>query len=109
MLHLAYLLAAMLVAVHYIPQIQRCWRFPAATLTAHSLSTWSVWTLCSAVSCTYGLFVLHNLVFLIVVSADFVGRLTMVILIVRAHVVARRHAAGHARAVSKPQVVTRAV
>ncbi|HTD90652.1 MAG TPA: hypothetical protein VK663_08315, partial [Burkholderiales bacterium] len=78
-----------LVAVHYIPQIQRGWRFPSATLTAHSLSTWLVWALCSAVSCTYGLFVLHNLVFMIVVSADFVGRLTMVILIVRAHTIAR--------------------
>lgn len=89
-LHCAYLLAAMLVTVHYIPQVQRAWRFPQATLTAHSLLTWSVWTLCSIISCTYGLFVLHNLVFLFVVSADLVGRCTMVALILRAQVLRRQ-------------------
>lgn len=83
-LHAAYLMAAMMVAVHYVPQLRCAWRYPEATVKAHALSTWLVWTLCSAVSCTYGVFVLHNLVFLIVVGLDLLGRFAMVMLIVRA-------------------------
>lgn len=88
-LHAAYLLAAMLVALHYVPQLRCAWRHPAATRTAHSLRTWVVWSMCSAVSCAYGVFVLHNLVFLMVVSADFLGRFGMVLFIVRAHLLGR--------------------
>lgn len=83
-LHAAYLLAALLVAVHYVPQLRCAWRHPDATRTAHSLRTWAVWSICSAVSCAYGVFVLHNAVFLMVVSADFLGRFGMVLLILRA-------------------------
>jgi len=83
---MAYLLSELFIAVHYIPQLRRAWRFPAATLDAQSLSTWSVWTLCRAVAFTYGVVVLHDMVFLVVVGADMFGRLAMVVLIVRAHV-----------------------
>lgn len=85
-LHGAYLAAAVLVAAHYVPLLRRGWQFPDATTKAHSLYTWLVWTFFSAVSCTYGLFMLHNLIFLIVVSLDLLGRFTMVMLIVRARV-----------------------
>lgn len=86
-LHAAYLLPGVLIAVHYWPQICRAWRFPGATAAAQSLSTWVVWTVCRAVAFTYGVFVLHDLVFLIVVGADIAGRLAMVALIVRALVI----------------------
>jgi hypothetical protein len=89
-LHMAYLMSGLLIALHYVPQLQRAWCFPAATLAAQSLSTWSVWTLCRAVAFIYGLFVLHDLVFLLVVGADMFGRLGMVVLIVRAHAIAAR-------------------
>lgn len=87
MLHVAYLLSGLLIAVHYLPQLRRAWRFPAATLAAQSLSTWSVWTLCRGVAFTYGVFVLHDLVFLLVVGADLFGRFAMVTLIVRARAI----------------------
>ena len=88
-LHAAYMLSGLLIAAHYAPQIRRAWHFPAATAAAQSLSTWTVWTLCRAVAFTYGVFVLHDLVFLIVVGADILGRLTMVVLIVRAQIFTR--------------------
>jgi hypothetical protein len=87
-LHVAYLMSGLLIAVQYVPQLRRAWCFPVATLVAQSLSTWSVWTLCRAVAFTYGIFVLHDLVFLVVVGADMFGRLAMVGLIIRAHVIA---------------------
>jgi hypothetical protein len=84
-MHVAYLLSGLFIAVHYVPQLRRAWRFPAATLDAQSLSTWSVWTLCRVVAFIYGVVVLHDLVFLVVVGADMFGRLAMVVSIVRAH------------------------
>jgi hypothetical protein len=84
-LHAAYLMSGILIALHYVPQLRRAWRFPEATLAAQSLSTWSVWTLCRAVALAYGLFVIHDLLFLLVVGADMVGRLAMVGTILRAH------------------------
>jgi hypothetical protein len=89
-LHAAYLLAAMLVAVHYVPQLRCAWRHPDATRNAHSLRTWVVWSICSVVSWAYGACVLHNLVFLMVVSADFLGRFGMVLLILRARMLGRQ-------------------
>lgn len=94
-LHAAYLLAAMLVAVHYVPQLRCAWRHPDATRNAHSLRTWVVWSLCSVVSCAYGACVLHNLVFLLVVSADFLGRFAMVLLILRARLLGRQVGLDH--------------
>ncbi len=88
-LHAAYLISGLLIAVHYLPQVHRAWRFPEATAAAQSLTTWTVWTLCRVVAFTYGIFVLHDLVFLLVVGADIAGRLTMVVLIVRANAIAR--------------------
>lgn len=85
-LHAMYLLSGMLIAAHYGPQLRRAWRYPAATLAAQSLSTWSVWTVCRAVALAYGVFVVHDLLFVLVVGADMCGRLAMVGLIVRAHV-----------------------
>ena len=84
-LHAAYLLSGLLIAVHYVPQLRRAWRFPAETRAAQSLATWTVWTICRAVAFTYGVFVLHDLVFLLVVGADLCGRFAIVALIVRAH------------------------
>jgi hypothetical protein len=74
--------------VNYVPQLRRAWNYPEATIAAQSLSSWSVWTLCRAVAFTYGMFVLHDLVFLIVVGADMFGRFAVVMLIVRAHAIA---------------------
>jgi hypothetical protein len=87
-LHVAYLLSGLLIAVNYVPQLRRAWNYPEATIAAQSLSSWSVWTLCRAVAFTYGMFVLHDLVFLIVVGADMFGRFAVVMLIVRAHAIA---------------------
>ena len=86
-LHTAYLLSGVIIAGHYVPQVRRAWCFPAATLVAQSLSTWTAWTLCRAVAFAYGVFVLHDMVFLLVVGADILGRMIMVGLIVRAHVI----------------------
>ena len=86
-LHVAYLVSGLLIAAHYLPQLRRAWRCPCATREAQSLSTWLVWTLCRAVAFTYGIFVLHDLVFLVVVGADMFGRLAMVGLIARAHLI----------------------
>lgn len=87
-LHAAYLMSGLLIALHYVPQLRRAWCFPEATLAAQSLSTWLVWTACRGIALAYGLFVLHDLVFLLVVGADMVGRLAMVGAILRAHAIA---------------------
>jgi hypothetical protein len=97
-LHIAYLLSGLLIALHYVPQLRRAWRHPQATLTAQSLSTWSVWTACRGVALAYGVFVIHDLVFLLVVGADLLGRMAMVGVILRAHaVVAVTHCPNGAR------------
>ncbi len=67
--------------------LRRAWQHPAATATAQPLLTWSVWTLCRAVAFVYGLFVLHDLVFLTVVGTDLLGRLGVAVLIVRARAI----------------------
>ena len=103
-LHAAYLLSGLLIAVHYVPQLRRAWQFPEATLAAQSLSTWSVWTLCRAVAFTYGVVVLHDLVFLLVVGADMLGRLAMVALILRAHAISAGSTARDRRAAHGPGV-----
>ncbi len=87
-LHALYLASGLVIALHYVPQIRLAWRHPRATATAQSLSTWSVWTLCRLVALAYAVFVIHDLLFLLVVSADIVGRVMMVILIIRAHLIA---------------------
>jgi hypothetical protein len=86
-LHLGYLLSGLLIAAHYLPQLRLAWRCPGATREAQSLSTWLVWTLCRSVAFIYGIFVLHDLVFLVVVGADMLGRLAMVALILRARTI----------------------
>lgn len=92
-LHWAYLTSGLLIAAHYVPLLARAWRHPEATATAQSLLTWAVWTLCRGVAFTYGLFILHDLVFLIVVGADLLGRLAMAALVVRARWRVRQRAA----------------
>lgn len=90
-LHWAYLTSGMLIAAHYLPLLRRAWLHPEATSAAQSLLTWAVWTLCRVVAFNYGLFILHDLVFLLVVGADLVGRVAMAALIVRARwLVSRR-------------------
>jgi hypothetical protein len=83
-LHWAYLVAGLLIASHYVPLLKRAWFHPAATAIAQPLSTWAVWTACRLVAFTYGMFILHDLVFLIVTGADVLGRPAMAFLIVRA-------------------------
>jgi len=84
-LQVTYLLCGLLMAVNYVPQLWRAWRFPAATVMAQSLSSWSMWTVCRAIAFAYGAFVLHDVVLLVVVGIDIVGRFCIVMLIVRAH------------------------
>ena len=91
MLHWAYLLSGLLIASHYLPLLRRAWLHPEATVAAQPLSTWAVWTLCRLVAFSYGLFILHDLVFLIVVGADVTGRFAMASLIVRARWLLARH------------------
>jgi hypothetical protein len=87
-LNLAYLASGIVMAIQYLPQLRRAWLHPAATRDAQSLSTWTVWTLCRAIALVYGVYILHDLMFLIVVGADVGGRLAMVALILRAHKIA---------------------
>lgn len=84
-LHWAYLCSGLLIASHYGPLLRRAWLQPAATVLSQPLSTWAVWTLCRIVAFTYGIFILHDLVFLVVVGADIAGRFAMAVLILRAH------------------------
>jgi hypothetical protein len=88
-LHATYLCSGLLFALHYIPQIRIAWRHPDATRTAQSLSTWSVWTLCRMVGFAYGVYVVHDLFFVLVIGADLLGRFIMVALIVRANLLNR--------------------
>jgi hypothetical protein len=83
----SYLVSGVLITANYVPQLRRAWRFPVATVAAQSLSSWSMWTLCRAVAFTYGVLVLHDLVFLIIVGADMFGRFAIVMLILRAHAI----------------------
>jgi hypothetical protein len=92
-LHWAYMMSGLLIASHYLPLLRRAWLDPEATVAAQPLSTWAVWTLCRMVAFTYGVFILHDLVFLIVVGADIAGRFGMATLILRARLLlARRQA-----------------
>jgi hypothetical protein len=91
-LHWAYLTSGLLIAAHYIPLLRRAWCHPEATATAQSLLTWAVWTLCRLVAFTYGLFILHDLVFLIVVGAGLLGRLAMAVFTLRARWLVRQRA-----------------
>ena len=81
---------------------------PAATAVAQPLSTWTVWTACRLVAFTYGMFILHDLVFLVVTGADVLGRLSMAGLIVRARrlerppPVAAPDGDGHKKAPAQP-------
>lgn len=84
-LHLAYLFSGLLFALHYLPQIRLAWHHPGATRTAQSLVTWFVWTLCRVVGLAYGVYVVHDLFFVLVISADLLGRFVMVALIARAN------------------------
>jgi hypothetical protein len=84
-LHTTYVCSGLLIALHYIPQIRLAWRHPDATRTAQSLVTWTVWTLCRVVAFVYGIYVVHDLLFLLVIGADLLGRFVMVGLIVRAN------------------------
>ena len=95
-LHATYLGSGLLIALHYIPQIRLAWRHPEATRTAQSLVTWCVWTLCRGVAFTCGVYVVHDLLFLLVIGADLLGRFTMVGLIVRANRPNAGNGAAHA-------------
>jgi hypothetical protein len=87
-LNLVYLACGLVIAVHYVPLLQRVWRFPVAAATVYSLPTWSVWTPCRAIAFVYGLLVVRELAFLLVMGADLFGRLAVAALIVRARVLA---------------------
>lgn len=83
-LNLVYLASGLVIAAHYVPLLRRARRLPVAAAAVHSLPTWLVWTLCRAIAFVYGLFVVRELVFLLVLGADLLGRLAVAALIVRA-------------------------
>lgn len=83
-LRVMYLFSGLVFALHYVPQIRLAWRHPEATRTAQSLATWCVWTLCRVVALAYGVCVVHDLFFVLVISADLLGRFVIVALVVRA-------------------------
>jgi hypothetical protein len=85
-LNLVYLATGLVIAAHYVPLLRRAWLFPVAAATVHPLLSWSVWTLCRAIALVYGIFVVREPVFLLVVGADLFGRLAVAALIVRARV-----------------------
>jgi hypothetical protein len=76
------------MGANYAPQLRRAWLHPEATLAAQSLSTWCAWPSCGSVAFAYGVFIVHDVVFLVVVGADLIGRFALVALIVRAHALA---------------------
>lgn len=88
-LHWAYLMSGLVIAAQYLPLLRRAWGQPQATATAQSLQTWAVWTGCRMVAFVYGLFILHDLLFLRVVGLDLLGRCTMALLILRARWIVR--------------------
>lgn len=83
-LHWAYLMSGLIIAAQYLPLLRRAWGQPEATATAQSLQTWAVWTGCRIVAFVYGLFALHDLLFVLVVGLDLLGRGAMAVLILRA-------------------------
>lgn len=83
-LNLVYLASGLVIAAHYVSLLQRARRFPVAAAAAHPLPAWLAWTLCRAIAFVYGLLVVRELVFLLVLGADLLGRLALAALIVRA-------------------------
>jgi len=73
---------------------------------AQSIATWFVWTLCRIVAFRYGIYVLNDLEFLIVVGADLLGRLAVVAMIVRARLPDDSHVVA---AVIEPRIDRRAM
>lgn len=83
-LNLVYLASGLVIAAHYVPLLRRARRFPVAAASVHPLPSWLAWTLCRAIAFVCGLLVVRELVFLLVLGADLLGRLAVAALIARA-------------------------
>jgi hypothetical protein len=79
-----YLLAGVLMAAGYVGQIRKAWRQPQASLLAQSMPSWLLWTACRMVALAYGIWVIRDAAFIVVVGLDVVGRLGVVLALLRA-------------------------
>jgi hypothetical protein len=79
-----YLLAGTLMAAGYVGQIRKAWRQPQASLLAQSMPSWLLWTACRTVALAYGIWVIRDAAFIVVVGLDVVGRIGVVLALLRA-------------------------
>ena len=79
-----YLVSGFVMAGIYVPQLIRGWRHPDATAVAQSFSSWVVWAGCRAIALLYGVWVIGDPLFIVAVSLDLVGRLAVLLVLLRA-------------------------
>lgn len=84
LLHAAYLLSGVLMAVGYVGQIRRAWRTPQASLVAQSMPSWLLWTACRAVALVYVICVIGDGALILAVGLDVAGRAGVLLALLRA-------------------------
>ena len=84
LLSAGYLVSGFVMAGIYVPQLVRGWRDPRATVLAQSLSSWTVWAACRVVALLYGCLVIGDLLFILAVGLDLLGRLAVLAVLLRA-------------------------
>lgn len=84
LLSAGYLLSGFVMAGIYVPQLVRGWRNPRATVIAQSFTSWTVWAACRVIALLYGWWVIGDPLFILVVSMDLLGRLAVLVVILRA-------------------------
>ena len=85
-----YLLSGLAIAASYIPQLARGWRPPEATVVAQSFCSWAVWAACRAVALLYGIVVVEDVLFIVAVGLDLLGRILVLVVLLRAIGLQRR-------------------
>ena len=85
-----YLISGIAIAASYVPQLARGWRNPEATFLAQSFCSWAVWAACRAIALLYGIFVIGDSLFILAVGLDLLGRLLVLVVILRATRLQRR-------------------
>jgi hypothetical protein len=90
LLSACYLVSGFVMAGIYVPQLVRGWRNPHATAIAQSFSSWAVWTACRAVALLYGILVIGDPLFIVAVGLDLLGRFAVLVVLLRALMVARK-------------------
>ena len=85
-----YLLSGLAIAASYIPQLARGWRHPEATVVAQSFCSWAVWAACRAVALLYGIVVVEDVLFIVAVGLDLLGRILVLVVLLRAIGLQRR-------------------